>query len=74
MSEYTAKFASTSVVWLAIACVLVFGVSRSMNDQFLMFLTTIMLGMVGAGATHAVWQRGKVNAAADKKSGVEELA
>jgi hypothetical protein len=74
MSEYTAKFSATFVVWSAVACICIFGVFRSGIDAFLAFLCVTMQSGMAAGATAAIWQRSKVALEARKEEGVGELA
>jgi hypothetical protein len=74
MSECTAKFSATFVVWSAVASICNFGVFRSEIDAFLAFLCVTMLSGTAAGSTTAIWQRSKVALEARKKESVRELA
>ncbi len=74
MSEYTAKFAATTVIWLSVTCISVFGLFRSGMESFLMLLCAFVVVSSGALTTLAVWHRPKATAEAYKESGIGHLA
>jgi len=74
MSEYTAKFAATTVIWLAVTCISVFASFRSGMVPFLMLLCALVVVSLGAVTTMAVWHRPKATTEAYKESGIGDLA